>query len=683
MYLLSELSIIPTILLIILWLAGGWLISSQLFDIHPRERGLISLGIGMVMSTWLSNFTARILPLPLAFWVSGIIVLLFGYVIAPMSLRGAFFATKQSPRDSGIASASPRNPLSGGNDIHWGQWMSFIILAFLFTLINRGLAIFEDYQNLPVMSMMATGQIPPPFPFAQGVTFNYHYFLLLLATQFVNISHAAVWTALDVARGITMALLFMYAGLFARRFIEKPQAQFFGALFAMFAGGTRWLLYFLPISLVQKISDNITLIGSSAQSGSSLVDLLYKPWLIDGAPPVPFPFMFVSGINNPAIMSLGGPGVTPVLFVLLILLLATRLRGKLSIIPLTVILASLALSNEVTFALITVGFGIVMLIWMLQHRSIKLPDSLLTWFLIFLFSGILSLAQGGIITGVVAGILGDKSSGYFEGGIHFVFPPTIVSGHLSVLSLFNPYQLIAALLEIGPVILVFPLALIYGRRCFQEENWLEAGFIVSGIISLFMVFAQYSGNAGLTATSRLYNNLILVSWVYAIPLVWIWSNQKGESIQHIAASLGVVVSVSGLVLFASQMSAFYRPVSSYILDELDVKMYEKYWDKLPKGVMVFDARTQRSATIFARGNDSAETLYREKPEYIALVDSPDLTKIHAAGYDYIYYANFYWDDHKSQLDAPCAKLVEQMDDIHSATGAAGNFRRLVDISACE
>jgi hypothetical protein len=78
MYLLSELALIPTLILILLWLAGGWLIAFRLFDLHPRERGLVGLGLGMVMSTWLSNFTARLLPLPLAFWVSALIVFAFG-----------------------------------------------------------------------------------------------------------------------------------------------------------------------------------------------------------------------------------------------------------------------------------------------------------------------------------------------------------------------------------------------------------------------------------------------------------------------------------------------------------------------------------------------------------------------------------------------------------------------------
>jgi len=675
MYLLNELNIFPTFLLIIIWLAGGWLIAFRLFDLHPRERGLVGLGIGMVMSTWLSNFTARILPLPLAFWVSGIIVFVFGIFIN-WRFRRELFSKLRDPINSLRASF-----LRG--EFFWGQWLTFIFLAIFFTLINRGLAIFEDYQNLPVMSVMATGQIPPPFPFAQGVTFNYHYFLLLLATQFVNIGHAAVWTALDVARGLTMSMLFMFAGLFARRIVDKPLAQYAGTFLAMFAGGARWLLLLMPLSLVQHISDNVTLIGSAAQSGTSLFDLLYKPWLIDGAPPIPFPFMFISGVNNPAIMSLGGPGVTPALTLVLLLLLGARLRGRLASVPLVIILASMALANEVTFALLAVGFALAMLIWAIQNRSLRLPESMRLWFAIFFASGILSFVQGGIITGVVAGFFGDSSSGYFEGGLHFVFPPTIVSGHLSILSLFNPYQLIAAALELGPVIFVFPLAFIYGYKAFKENNWLEAGFVFSGAVSLLMVFVQYSGNAGLTATSRLYGNFILVAWIYAAPLAWTWASRRGESAQVAAASLGFVATLSGIILFASQMSAFYRPVSSYILSDLDVKMYEKYWNKLPAGVMVFDASTPRGATVFGRGSDSAETLYRERPDFIALVDAPDPIKIHAAGYDYMYYTNFYWGDHKNFLDAPCVKVIEQMDDIHSATGELGNFRRLVDVSACK
>ena len=112
-------------------------------------------------------------------------------------------------------------------------------------------------------------------------------------------------------------------------------------------------------------------------------------------------------------------------------------------------------------------------------------------------------------------------------------------------------------------------------------------------------------------------------------------------------------------------------------------MYEKYWNKLPPSVMVFDARTPRSATVFGRGSDSAKTLYQERQDYIDLVDNPNLVRIHAAGYDYIYYTSFYYADHHDLLENACAKKVEQIDDIHSETGQMGDFRRLVDITGCK
>ncbi len=656
MYFFSEISIIPALVLIFLWFAGGWMITFRLFDIPARERGLVGLGVGMIASTWLSNFIARFLPLASAFWVSAIFTTLFGlYLVFPV-----------------------RNQIRKGLLKNIGQWVPFAFLFILFTLINRGLAIFDDYQNLPVMSIMATGKFPPPFPFARDVTFNYHYILLLLATQFVSIGHAPVWTALDVARGITMSLFFMYAGMFVYRFTNKPAAQFIGVIFAMFAGGVRWLYLLMPLSFVRKISDNVTLLGSAAESGSSLYNLLYKPWLIAGPPPYPFPFIFLSGINNASIMSIGGAGLVSSLIIMLLLLLCTHVREKSAVIPLTILFASMALANEVTYALFVAGFALLLLIWIIQQHSLKLPASLFFWLGIFFSSGVLSLIQGGIITGVVSGFFGKTASSYHEGGLHYIFPPAIVSGHLGILSLFNPYQLISAFLEIGPVILFFPLVLIYGWNAFKNNNWLEASFVFSGVISLCMIFVQYSGNAGLTATSRLYNNFIGVSTIYAIPLVWGWVSRKKEFAHYVVSSLGLVTIMSGIVLFSSQLSAFSRPVASYLLSDIDVQMYKKYWNQLPADVMVFDVAPFRSATIFGRGSESLETLYVTQPEFADLAGFPDPVKVHAAGYDFMYYSNSYWDDHKNVVDIPCVKIIDQMDDTE-----LGDFRRLVNISKCK
>ena len=169
MYLFSDLSIFPLLLLFTLWGIGGWLMLSRHFEVPLNERGLIGFGLGLVISNMLVNFTARWMPLATACWLAGLLAVALGVLMAwPLgkeSLKGFKFI--------------------------WKQWLWFALATWLFTLIGRGLAIFDDYQNLPAVSIMATGDIPPHFPLRPDAWFGYHYFLLLLSAQIVRVGGAA------------------------------------------------------------------------------------------------------------------------------------------------------------------------------------------------------------------------------------------------------------------------------------------------------------------------------------------------------------------------------------------------------------------------------------------------------------------------------------------------------------
>lgn len=663
MYLFSEFRVIPVFILMALWATGGWLITAGLFELKPVERHLVGFGIGLVLSNWLGNLAVRILPMPWAFWISALVVLGFGVLLAwPV-----------------------RKDLRGMLSLSWGQWLAFALLALFFTLIDRGLGILDDHQNLPILSMMAAGDIPPHFPFAANVVLGYHYFLLLLATQFMRVGSASPWVASDLAHGITMALAFLLAGLFALRLTNKPLAQFWGTLFAALSGGTRWLLLLLPQSIVTAISHQVQLIGSAAQNGPDLQTLLTGPWQIDGSGPVPFPFAFVSGIQNPGIMGLSGFGLIHAVILVLLVLLGTRVKNRLAWPVLTILLASLALANEVTFGLLCAGFFLVMVIWAITNRSLRYPASLWSWIMVFLAAGLFAVFQGGMLTETARDLIfkfASTDASYYGVSFHFAFPPAMISSHFGELSLFNPWKLLLALLEVGPVFLVFPLVLARGRAEFRLENWFEAGIVLSAILGLLMVFVEYSGTAGPTATTRLYGMFFSVCELYAIPLVWIFLEKRGQALQISALVLGSISIVSGVVLLSVQLFAFSHPVATYYLTELDVQAYQNYWNRLPQKSLVFDPVVGRGVTVLGRATDSSLTFYQAKPEFDALVKSPDPYQIHAAGYDYMYYNYFYWLANKKTIDAPCVKLLHQFTDIHQATGESGDFRRLVDITAC-
>ncbi len=112
----------------------------------------------------------------------------------------------------------------------------FFLLTFLFISIGRGLALFDDYQNIPTASLMATGDIPPHFALDPHFSFNYHYLLLLFAAQFMRIDSMVPWTALDASRGLIIALPLVLAWLWTYRMTRNRVASVLTSIMLMFAG---------------------------------------------------------------------------------------------------------------------------------------------------------------------------------------------------------------------------------------------------------------------------------------------------------------------------------------------------------------------------------------------------------------------------------------------------------------
>jgi len=666
MYLFSELQIVPLSVLFLLWGAGGWLMTARWFELEPHERGLIGFRLGLAISNWLGNFLARFLPMSMAFWAAALLTLALGLWAAWPLNRQLF----------------PERP-----KIQWPLWLLFISAAFVFTLIGRGLGMLDDFQNMPTISIMATGDIPPHVPGAPDVRYGYHYYLILLGVQFMRAASAPPWTALDLARGLTLALAIVLVGFLAWRLTRNRTVAWISALFFMFAGGTRWLLLLLPGRLLNRISSGLTLIGSGEDTASSLLEALARPWEVAGNGPIPFPFAFVNGVNSPAIMAHNGFGVSAGLLMLLILLLAGRQRTWKAGLPLTILLASLALANEVDFALLYLGIMLVAVVWLVQNKTIRPPHSARFWIVIAVLAGIFAVIQGGLPTEVLRGRFDPSAAqadSYFKVGFSIV-PPTVISSHLGKLSILDPGQLLAALFEVGPLWLALPLVMIWGYRALREEKWFEAALVASAVPSLLSIFIEYSGNAGVTATTRLLANLFFVCKILAVPLFWLWLQNQAEWKHHTAHALGLVTTLAGFVLFAIQLIAIPRPVYTYFLTDMDARFYEQYWDRLsPPSAWILDPDYSRAPAVFGRQADSLINWGVSTPEYNALLGNPDPYQLNAAGYHYVYGDKEYWKLYASQLEQPCVKVLQTIEGVkHVHAGAVPDFRRLADISECK
>ncbi|GAB4415222.1 MAG: hypothetical protein Kow002_00140 [Anaerolineales bacterium] len=663
MYLFSELNIFPLLILFILWGIGGWLMLARHFDVDSTERGLIGFGLGLVVSNMLANFTARWVPVAAASWLAAILTVALGLWLAwPLEKE-----------------------LLTGFKFRWKRWLWFALAVWIFTLIGRGLAIFDDYQNLPAVSIMATGDIPPHFPLRPDTWFGYHYFLILLSAQIMRVGDSTAWTSIDLARGLVFTLTFALTGLLAWRMTKNRVVSFVAMLFAAFASGTRWLLLFVPVGLLKRISDSLTLIGSGAATASNLFDALALPWAIEGDGPIPFPFAFGNGVNGPLTMMHNGFGPTAVLALLLLLLLGERRKNWLAGIPLVIVLAAMALANEVNWFILYLGFVLAVLVWVMLNR--KLPvKQILPWIFISGLAGLLALVQGGMATEIVRGKLFPspaEADTYFEVGFKLV-SPTVISPHLGKISLLDPMQLLAALFEIGPMVVFFPLVIVWGMGALKKERWLESAVAAAAFISGLSVFVEYYGNAGITATTRLLSLLFLSIRLLGIPLVWLWLEKRKQNwVRFGAWGVGIVSVFGGLVMFGIQMIAVPRPVHSYFLTDIDARFEATYWDSLPAESWVLDPDPHRAATVFGRPAKALKNWGVHLPEWDALIESGDPYAAHAAGYDFMYFDKEYWKEHRDTLEDACVRLTDKIDGEKLEHGAfVPDFRMLVDIRGC-
>jgi hypothetical protein len=648
----------------LLWIGGGWLLAASLFRLRRGETAMVGVGLGLVLQVWLANALAHVLTALMAFWLSSALLALGGIV----------------------AAVQFRAPLRFRLSVT--QWATLLALTALFISIGRGLGIFDDYQNLPTVSLMAAGDVPPHFALNPSLRFGYHYALLLFAAEIMRLGSLFPWSALDVARGFSLALPLVLAGLWAYRLTGSRWAAPMTGCLVAFAGGSRWLLLLLPPGWLDRVSASVTLIGSAAASATTLSEAMVSNWKIDGAGPLPFPFGFYSGVNQPYVMAYTGIAGSGILIMLLILMTAARWRHWSAAIVQAILLGSLAIANEISFLLIGMGFLIAAAAWMVHGRVWRIPKQLGAWLVVMGAAVVIATLQGGMLTEIAGAIMKPQASTatYFDTTPILVWPPAIVSAHLGALSFANPWQLAGGLLEIGPVVLVTPLILAWGWKSLRSEKWFEAALVYSSFGAVIAVFVQFRGPL-FSATPRLMGGWFFVCALYAVPLLWAWLKKRGDMWKAGAVLAAVICSFGGLVLLGIQLAAIQRPVLATFISTLDARMSQEYWNRLDAGEEVFDPVVFRAPTVFGRFTNSSPSWYTRFADWQALRDAPDPFKIRAAGFAYAYLDSDYWESmspgRQAGFDAACVHQIAQVDGIHSEKDYTKDFRRLVDVRDCK
>lgn len=652
------------------WGIGGWLLVRYAFISYRHESLMIGAAFGIVAATWLANLLAQVFALPHAFWLATGILFLAG-----MAVSQPWRNTRSLAQE--LKTALP-----------WLIWL--FILVFVCTMAGRGLAIFDEFQTIPLVSLLAAGEIPPKFVLNPQIHFGYHYFLLLIAAQIMRLGNVFPWMALDFTRAIVLALTVLLGALWAYRVTRRLLVSYLTATFLLFATGVRWLLLLFPSGWLNRISESVQLIGSGAVSGETLRGALVSTWEIDGAGPFPFPFAFADGISHPFVMTYNGIGTSAVLILFMLLLTADRRKNLLGSILLVIAISALALANEVTFGLLLLGFMAVAVIRMIQIRALKLPSNLLPWIGILFAAGIITLVQGGIFTDMARSLLsrfsGQVAQSFYSSEFMVVWPPEVVSLHLGRLVLSNPYHLILAVLEYGPVLLVLPPILVMMGKAVRRERWAQAAFWMSGLAALGALVVVYTGSAGVGSTTRILEGTINICKLGFVPLLWLWSRGRAPAIQAGILSLGLMAILGGLIHFGVSLTASPKPVNTSFITEMDARVMAGNWNRFEADALVFDSDPVRGVAVLGRYSFSSNNWGQTRPEWDQLLAAPDPYDLHAAGFSYIYYDIAYWEGLPSQyqqvLSSACVKEVERVDGYRSERDYRRDFRILLDITSC-
>ncbi len=645
-----------------LWTLGGCWVARGAFRLAPEEEGLVGFSLGLVLELIVFNFLARVFPILTASWLSAALIFGFGFVLAGVMDFRRLLKFRVVP---------------------W-QWLGFMVLLSVFFSISRGMAIFDDFVNLTTLSTMATGEIPPRFALDPAVPYGYHYLLHLLASQVMNVGHWYLWNAWDLARSVSLALAVVLGIQWTRRVTGSLKAGLFAGVLVMFASGMRWLLLFLPDSLLDRMSQRMELLGTGAQSGPGLTQALGNVWAFEGGGPIPFPFAFANGLLTPGVLSFHiSTGLMILAVTFLLLLTFNRTRNKVAFVVLAILISSTGLLGETSLLLNLMGWALVTLLWGIRNRRLRLPANLWWWWLTLMAAWFIIAVQGGawsdVITGLIRKVfLSLPTASYQTIGFQLLWPPAIVSTQLGVMPLTHPLTLLAGILELGPLPFTLPLIAVWGWKAFKQERWFEAALAAEAILSLATLGVGFTGSTGIRNTNRLYS-FLPISLILAPPLVYWWIQKRHRVVRTAVISLAALAMVSGAMLFFLQLPAAKRPVYSYFLTKLDAMIVKDYWNQLEPDALVFDSEPIRGVAVFGRHTNAATTWFDKKPEFQSLVANPDPVTLHSQGYSYVYLDESYWHslppDKQAALEGKCVIVLDEVKE-------DGYWRQLLDIRNC-
>lgn len=647
---------------------GGWLTVRQAFHLRSSERLVAGSAAGFILFISFANLLARVFPLTTAFWLASLLVLALGVA-------------------SGLVSR--RRPWLPASDLRaWPSLVAVALIGVVFTLILRGLAIFDDHYHLPLVSVMAAGNIPPRFPLDPSQHLAYHYGLHVFAAGAMRVGGLFPWSAWDLARGVAIAASVVLGWVWTHRMTQSRPAALLGSMLLLLGGGARWLLLFLPAQVLNRIGSSLTPQASATATGPTLALELVRPWQVGGAGPIPYPFAYANGMFGSLGMAFGGSGALPAMTILLLLLLATRQRLNWpAVLTVGVIFGSLGLSAEHLFVIALGGVVCAMAVYSLARRraDTTIQASMLSqWGWVLGLAVILAVTQGGFLTETlrdyVARVLGQSyaivQTDYQ--GFSLRWPPILFSGHLGPLSILNGGQLVVLLAEAGPALLLAPVAvaIVIARR--RKRDIFIQGLLIGSIVSFLVpMVLEYGLEFDITRLTAL---ALWVWLVLAFPFLWRRVHHSQVTLKAIAGIAYGITVFGGAILLGINLLAIGTPTTTTFLRYGEGKLARRLWNRLDPNAQILDRVPERAVTLFGRASRAMKDVYHRYPDWEALIADPDPVKVAQAGYSYIYLDRSWAESIAAAqgilTDRKCVQVVDTL------TYRDGDYRYLLDVRQC-
>lgn len=656
----SPASILPLLGACLLWAVGGWQIASHAFRLPPTERVAVGVGTGLALHLTLANLLGHGLGPAPAFAVAALIVFSLGLLLAVRHPR------RWEWRDARRS---------------WAQFLALALLAVVLALIGRGLGILDDRKNLALISLMANGHIPPPFYMDAATPFKYHYGSQLFGAELASLGGLTPWSAFDAGKAMLGGLAILLAWHVGRRVTHREAGGYAMAGLVAFASGARWVLLLLPPSWIGRASETIQLWGSGADTAPDLSRALLATWTVSGGPPVGIPFAFVNGMGEPLVLSMQA-GALPLARALLFLLLLTlrRDRSAWAIVPWTSMLALLALTWETDFLVfggVLVGLTLAFCVW---RRGAMLQRSMKRAAMSVLAACGLALVQGGTLTETARGLLGlADQAGVHAAGLGLRWPPAIISAQLGALDPGRPAELMVALAEAGPALLVVPLGFLFLRRsAMRRFEWASLA-LGAPLAALLPCFVSYAVDRDITR----FTGYAMAAWfLLGVSGTWILARRlRGWPVAPLGLAWGAISILGGVVVFGSLLTAAGRSMFSESIAPVDASLTRQVWGRLEADALVLDSHPYRAVIVTGLRTRSTGTDFRPLPDWAALIAEPIPAAILHAGFRYAYVDSLWWESmsekQRAAFQTGCAVLVASAHDRQQ-----NGDRWLYDLMAC-